>query len=57
LRVIYYFLDADHQIWLVTLYGKDEADDLTPVQKAQLRASIAAERAARRRPGPRRGRR
>lgn len=57
LRVIYYFLHDDHQIWLVTLYGKDEADDLTPTQKAQLRTAIATERAARRRPHPRRGRR
>ena len=57
LRVIYYFLREDHQIWLFTLYGKDEADDLTPAQKAQLRAAIEAEREARRTARLRRGRR
>jgi hypothetical protein len=30
LRVIYYHFAADDQIWLMTLYGKDEAADLTP---------------------------
>ena len=29
LRVIYYYLTADHQIWFFTLYDKDEAADLT----------------------------
>ena len=57
LRVIYYFLREDHQIWLFTLYGKDEADDLTPAQKAQLRAAIEAEREARRTARLTRGRR
>ncbi len=48
LRIIYFFLPEAHQIWLFTLYGKDEADDLTPTQKATLRAAIEAERVARR---------
>lgn len=48
LRIIYYFLREDHQVWLFTLYGKDEADDLTPAQKATLRAAIEAERERRR---------
>jgi hypothetical protein len=47
LRVIYLFLSADHQVWLFTLYGKDEADDLTPTQKAQLRGAVNAELRAR----------
>ena len=47
LRVIYYFLPEEHQVWLFTLYGKDEADDLTPTQKAQLRTVIDMERKTR----------
>ncbi len=47
LRIIYFFLHEDHQVWLFTLYGKDEADDLTPAQKAQLRAAVEAEQKAR----------
>ena len=47
LRIIYYLLPEEHQVWLCTLYGKGEAADLTPVQKAQLRAVIEAERNAR----------
>lgn len=33
LRVIYYYFEQDMQIWLLTLYGKDEAADLTPKEK------------------------
>ena len=47
LRIIYYLLAADQQIWLFTLFGKDEAADLTPAQKRQLRAAIEAELRAR----------
>lgn len=47
LRIIYYFLVGDEQIWLFTLFGKDEAADLTPGQKRQLRAAIEAELRAR----------
>lgn len=47
LRIIYYLLPEEHQVWLFTLYGKSEAADLTPAQKAQLRAAIEAERKAR----------
>jgi hypothetical protein len=32
---------------LFTLYGKGEADDLTPTQKAHLRTTIEAERKTR----------
>jgi hypothetical protein len=57
LRLVYYFLRDDDQIWLFTLYGKDEAADLTAEQKAQLRAAIAAEQEARQAARPRRRRR
>ncbi|MEX2258181.1 MAG: type II toxin-antitoxin system RelE/ParE family toxin [Woeseia sp.] len=49
LRVIYYYLSADHQIWLFTLYDKDEAADLTTDEKKALKKAIQAELAARRR--------
>lgn len=29
LRIIYYYLSADHHIWFFTLYDKDEVADLT----------------------------
>lgn len=47
LRIIYYHFPSDHQIWLMTLYGKDEADDLTTAEKKALRTAIAAELKAR----------
>jgi len=47
LRLIYYWLTADQQMWLFTLFGKNEAADLTPAQKRQLRAAIEAELRAR----------
>ena len=47
LRIIYYFLIGDEQIWLFTLFGKNEAADLTPTQKRQLRAAIELELQAR----------
>jgi hypothetical protein len=47
LRVIYYHFAADHQIWLMTLYGKNEAVDLTPMEKRTLRAAIERECEAR----------
>lgn len=49
LRVIYYYLKADHQIWLFTLYGKNEATDLTSDEKKMLKSAVQAELAARRR--------
>jgi mRNA-degrading endonuclease RelE of RelBE toxin-antitoxin system len=58
LRVIYYFLIRDQQVWLFTLFGKDEAADLTASQKRQLRAAIETELRARegaRQHGRRRG--
>lgn len=47
LRVIYYFFPEDEQIWLLTIYGKDEADDLTAEQRKILKAAINTEKHAR----------
>jgi hypothetical protein len=44
LRNIYVLLPEDQQLWLFTVYGKNEADDLTPTQKAHLRTAIEVER-------------
>jgi hypothetical protein len=33
LRVIYYWFDGQNQIWLMTIYGKNKATDITPAQK------------------------
>ena len=46
-RVIYYYFAAEHQIWLMTLYGKDEAADLTAKEKKALKGAIEGERKAR----------
>lgn len=48
LRVIYYCFLSDEEIWLLTLYDKDEASDLTKREKEQLRRALEAERASRR---------
>lgn len=51
LRVIYYHLSGDAQIWLFTLYDKGEVTDLSAAEKRQLKAALDAElarRAARR---------
>ncbi len=47
LRVIYYCFLSDEEIWLLTLYDKDEAADLTKDEKDQLRRALETERAAR----------
>jgi hypothetical protein len=47
LRIIYYHFSSDHQIWLMTLYGKDDASDLTAQQKKALKLAIEEELAAR----------
>lgn len=63
LRVIYYLFREDAQIWLVTLYGKDQADNLTATQKRMLREAIRIEKVEREaekkthRQTPRRGKR
>jgi hypothetical protein len=43
LRIIYYYFLTDQQIWLMTLYGKDEASDLTPNGRKALKNAIEAE--------------
>jgi hypothetical protein len=48
LRIVYYCFLSNRQIWLLTIYDKDQADDLTKEEKNQLRRALEAERAARR---------
>jgi len=43
LRIIYYYFLSDRQIWLMTLYAKDEAADLSPQEKKALKRAIEAE--------------
>jgi len=45
--VIYYYFTAEHQIWLMTLYGKDEAADLTAKEKKAMKEAIEGEHKAR----------
>lgn len=47
LRVIYYHLMADAQIWLMTVYDKDEAKDLSPGERRLLKAAVETELAQR----------
>jgi len=47
LRIIYYCFLSDEEIWLLTLYDKDQAADLTKGEKEQLRRALEAERAIR----------
>jgi len=47
LRIIYYCFLSDEEIWLLTLYDKDDAADLTKGEKDQLRRAWEVERAAR----------
>lgn len=49
LRVLYYYLSVDRQVWFFTLYDKDEATDLTPDERKAFKAAIQAELTARRR--------
>ena len=49
LRIVYYCFLSDEEIWLLTLYGKDEASDLKKDEKAQLKRALEVERAARKR--------
>ncbi len=43
LRIVYYYFIADSQIWFMTLYDKDEVEDLSPSEKRLLKAAIAQE--------------
>ena len=47
LRVIYYYLVSENQIWMMTIYDKDEAADLTETEKRLLRETIKSELSAR----------
>jgi len=47
LRIVYYYFQTDRQIWLITIYDKDEASDLTPKEKSSLKSAIEAELSAR----------
>ena len=47
LRVIYYYFPAEQQIWLITLYDKDEASDLTPKERQALKSASEIELRAR----------
>lgn len=44
LRVIYFYLEQDRQIWFLTMYGKDEAADLTSKEKQALKAAVDEEK-------------
>lgn len=44
LRIIYYYFPENEQIWLMTIYDKDEAIDLTSDQKKALKAAIEKEK-------------
>lgn len=48
LRIIYYHLQEDQQIWFFTLYGKNEVTDLAEGEKTTLKQAIEAELKARR---------
>lgn len=43
LRIIYYYFSSDRQVWLMTLYDKDEATDLSPAEKKILKNAITKE--------------
>lgn len=47
LRIIYYYFLSDQVIWLMTLYSKDEASDLTSNEKKALKSALEAELRAR----------
>jgi len=43
LRVIYYYLASDTQVWLITVYDKDEAADLSSAERRALKTAIDEE--------------
>ena len=43
LRVIYYHLASDTQVWLITIYDKDDAADLSPAERRALKTAIDEE--------------
>ena len=48
LRIVYYWWSAGFQIWLFTLFDKNEMKDLTAQQRKALKEMIKAELEARR---------
>lgn len=46
-RVIYYAWTAGNQLWLFTIYGKNEVSDLSDDQRKALRKMLDAELTAR----------
>lgn len=46
--MIYYWWDGGRQFWLLTLYDKDEMDDLRADEKKVLKAMLKKELEARR---------
>ncbi len=48
LRVIYYHLSVECQVWFFTIYNKDEATGLTSEEKKQLKQAIQQELIVRR---------
>jgi hypothetical protein len=55
LRVVYYYFDQDQQIWFLTMYGKNEAADLSAKERQLLKAAVDEEKRQRaRRKGSRR---
>jgi len=57
LRIIYYHFPKEEQIWLLTLYGKDEMEDLSAKERGLLREAIEREKRARKQAAERSGRR
>jgi len=57
LRVIYYYFPGEQQIWLITLYDKDEASDLTPKERQALKSAVEIEIRTRQTVKPRKSRR
>lgn len=47
LRIIYYHFPSESQIWLMTVYDKNEAADLTPAEKKGLKIAMEEELTAR----------
>ena len=44
LRIIYYHFSEDMQIWLLIIYDKNEASDLSATQKKMLKTAIDLEK-------------
>lgn len=43
LRVVYFWWESQRQFWLFTLYDKSEMDDLSPKDRAALKAMLKQE--------------